>query len=459
MLSPFSGGRVWAKKEKNMCTNPSYIWVLAGPNYVKVTTKCRGCKQCGWQRVNDFTGRALAEAAYSEWTVTLTLTYRPSNDAAISMLNKTHAQNFVRALRDQHYKIRYLVVGENGKTKSERSHFHIILFGNGEKPTTCLDPKTGRGHVGRQIPQQENCHIPQWPHGHVFADWTADAKAISYCMKYMIHDKDKSRYWFSCSKKPALGAAFFNELAQEHIDYGLFPQTFTYLPPGANPDFKFTMQGSSRRDFIHALMVGMALKSKDTLNEWVHIALHKVHKWQFLKLCAKIEAEGLEKPYSERFVEYGEDAGDPYDKIRTEVFVKKHLPYNIETGEEWGADAITDLFRKGALHGETKEIRYRRHAERIRLQHLHDIEFYPEEKPEPTLGGGKTVSQYSTRLKRFPSTGEVYGNLTTDSQTKEAIANRNAYAARQKARRAETGNAEAEPQPKKVNANWIDGQQ
>lgn len=198
----------------------------------RIPVACRSCWQCEQNKINDFVGRSLAENRFTDWTVALTLTYRDRDDMAHKLLTPMHFQKFMRAMR-HHHKCRYLVAGEYGERKG-RAHFHAILFGKGMAP---------------QIPQKRMCSIPQWPHGHVFADWSRSESALRYVCKYLQKDMGQQS-WFSMSKKPPLGSQWFAQRAKRMAALRVYPKSFTYRPPDAGPQHEFMLTGASRRDFL-----------------------------------------------------------------------------------------------------------------------------------------------------------------------------------------------------------------
>lgn len=242
-----------------MCISPNFIWVQAGPGYEKQTVSCRQCWRCRKNKVNDYVGRSLCEAAYSVATASITLTYAPRSDFADKVLHPIHFQKFIRSLRRRGHHVRYLVAGEYGERKG-RAHFHAILFFKNAPP---------------QIPNKKNTHIAAWPHGHVFCDWDADEKALRYVCKYILKDvsgaRDEKRPisegWFSLSKKPALGHEFFMDKAEQVKQLRVIPRGFTYLPPGGKPGVEYLMTGATRRDYLNAITQDPA--AMKAASEWV----------------------------------------------------------------------------------------------------------------------------------------------------------------------------------------------
>lgn len=278
-----------------MCVSPNYVWVEEGPNWIKQTVPCRGCWRCQQRRVNDYVGRCMAEASYSDWTVTLTLTYAPweqrslrgeEYDLADKVVTPDHFQKFVRAVRRRGHSIRYFVAGEYGD-KRGRAHFHAILFGTGAKPRWEIRDRAlrlaymgepDRASKAATWPQQELFHCTEWPHGHVFADWSMDVRTIRYAAKY-LNKREPGESWFSLSKKPSLGHAYFMDLADRAVAYGVLPASFEYIPPGVQESRKYLMTGATRRDYLLRIIERWSEDrpmQMDTLNEWVRAAIEKV---------------------------------------------------------------------------------------------------------------------------------------------------------------------------------------
>lgn len=280
-----------------MCLEPSFIWQLRGPKWEKVPVACRQCTQCRRNRMNDYIGRALCEAAYSDAACAVTLTYAPRDDLAERVITPEHFQRFIRSLRRAGHSVRYLVAGEYGEAKG-RAHFHAVLFFKGTPP---------------EMPQQQIFWFPKdargfshWPHGHVFADWNTSHASMRYVCKYLLKAEAGNR-WFSLSKKPTLGHRFFMDKAEAAFEADVFPSSFTYLPPGGDPAKRYFLTGASRRDFMHRLLQLHAEAGNlgprgvfrpqgrfSRLNEWVLKAADKVALWEMRRFAVDT-AEGFEE--------------------------------------------------------------------------------------------------------------------------------------------------------------------
>lgn len=264
-----------------MCISPNSVWVQRGPKWEQQPVACRQCWRCRKNRVDDYVARAMAESATSSEVCVLTLTYAPRDDLADKVLQPRHFQLFMKLLRRRGHKVRYLVAGEYGSLK-DRAHFHAILFFTklvGARRAAdynadhLADPETS-APFSREIPQKRMCHIREWPHGHVTADWSRSEAAIRYVCKYLLAD-DKKSAWFSLSKKPPLGAAWFAEKAEKAREYGVLPRTFEYLPPGGDRARPYLMTGATRRDYLAAITTDPADTPK--MSEWTRKTFDKHH--------------------------------------------------------------------------------------------------------------------------------------------------------------------------------------
>lgn len=277
-----------------MCTSPSFVWVKRGPEWVKVPAPCDLCWSCRENYVSDWVGRCLCEAATSEVSVTLSLTYAEPNDPkdfSHRVVNPHHFQLFMKRLRKAGHKVRYLVAGEYGDTY-DRAHFHAILFFQDLKDRGTPAPKLENrkafienpdiaAPLSRQMPQQDMCHIREWPHGHVVADWSCTEKSIRYCCEY-INPKNgnKKNGWFSMSKKPALGFEWFAEKARRNIEWGVMPSTFEYMPPGGKPGKKYLMTGATRRDYLNLIVKDRS--KRPFMSKWVRATFDKLERQEFV---------------------------------------------------------------------------------------------------------------------------------------------------------------------------------
>lgn len=297
------------RKGPKMCISPSHVWISRGPMPEQVPVPCKHCWRCRQNRVNDYVARCLAEASTSAHSCVITLTYAPRDDLSDKVLQPRHFQLFMKLLRRAGHKVRYFVAGEYGD-ENGRAHFHAALFFTEvakaefeyqDTMPVLRIPDYNTNHVAdpassarfcREIPHKRMVHIREWPHGHVTVDWSASEKSMRYVAKYLLKE-DKNNAWFSLSKKPALGAAWFALKAARNRELGVMPRGFDYLPPGGNRDKSYMMTGASRRDYLLAsipdeLRDGLRYWSRDIsrarLSEWVQKSFDKADKHDRLKI-------------------------------------------------------------------------------------------------------------------------------------------------------------------------------
>lgn len=344
-----------------MCKTPSFVWVKRGPEYVQVPVPCDNCWYCRENYVSDWVGRCLCEASVSEVSVTLSLTYAdPQNHLDLShrVVNPWHFQLFMKRLRKAGHKVRYLVAGEYGELR-DRAHFHAILFfkrlvDSGKPAPYLMDRAAHRADptiahpLSRQMPQEDMCHIREWPHGHVKTDWSASEKSVRYCCEYLRQD-DKKSAWFSMSKKPPLGFEWFAAKAARNVELGVLPSSFEYMPPGGKPGKVYLMTGATRRDYLN--MITKDRGERPRMSKWVRATFDKIERQAF------VEASDIGKPWADdhfsarqpdlakllsrlRFEDFEQD--QPSDKFGDEDWVRLAAYYGIENNGE----AFEKFFRE-----------------------------------------------------------------------------------------------------------------
>jgi len=342
-----------------MCTDPqSTIWVKRGPKWIKVPKPCGSCWQCRENYVNDWVGRCLCEAATSEISVTLSLTYAPpqnKQDFSHRVVNPYHFQLFMKRLRKAGHKVRYLVAGEYGDLK-DRAHFHAILFFKKLKDQKTPAPKlenrqafaadyTIAQPLARGMPQQDMCHIREWPHGHVKADWSCSEKSVRYCCEYIKpRDGAKKTAWSSCSKKPALGFDWFAEKAARNIEWGVMPSTFEYMPPGGAPGKVYLMTGATRRDYLNLIVRDRSKRPQ--MSKLVRATFDKLERQEFIK--SRNAAYFDDDAFRERQT--------PLDKARANLSIQEAREQLATErvlaaiAAQWGFDDV-EGFEEFAAHG------------------------------------------------------------------------------------------------------------
>lgn len=125
-------------------------------------------------------------------------------------------QKFFKKLRFNGFPLRYFVTGEYGEKKG-RAHWHVMVYWLKRVPEHVLDQNFIERH---------------WEHG--WSYWTRPtAHAVRYNCKYLQKDMgdDLRQGHLAMSKKPPLGALYFQKLADQYVEHGLVPQTLEYTFP------------------------------------------------------------------------------------------------------------------------------------------------------------------------------------------------------------------------------------
>lgn len=220
-----------------MCLNP--VTLASGQQVA-----CQKCWQCLRDKVDDWTGRLIAESQMSSGAYSVTLTYGRDTlyDAAdhlrAATLTYSDVQKFLKLMRRHGLKVRYLVVGEYGATKG-RAHWHAIL---------CFQDFVPIIELGK------NTDFKYWTHGHTYWD-RLTPEAVAYVAKYVAKEVEApdAFYHMGMSKRPPLGDAYFKLLAERYVAQRLAPQDFVYQFAGVErkgKQRKFVMRGKTRENFV-----------------------------------------------------------------------------------------------------------------------------------------------------------------------------------------------------------------
>jgi len=196
-----------------------------------ISVPCGRCLNCRIANAYQWSKRIALEVEEHKENCFITLTYEKPEPA----YNIRHIQLFFKRLRKRiDKKIMYYLVGELG-SKTRRVHYHAIIFGY--RPDDLVLYKT-RPH---------NLYISKlmtdtWQHGHVVIGDVND-KTINYCTGYITKDfgsmdvnpmtGELLKPFMTCSKRPAIGRAYFDRLDQSTInerDYIYFKGSKDLLP-------------------------------------------------------------------------------------------------------------------------------------------------------------------------------------------------------------------------------------
>lgn len=196
-----------------------------------LTIPCGKCLGCLKSRMADWSLRSVHELRYHEKACFATLTYREDCLPEHGDLVHRHWQLFAKRLRHDHGPFRYLMCAERGP-KTNRQHLHALIFGHDFKFDSYPI------HSGlRTSPKLDQL----WGHGYVHLGEATGASA-SYVAGYVTGKlqakldskipwrpgrrpgQTKPRHnsvyrrsdpYISMSKKPGLGAPFYEEFHHE----------------------------------------------------------------------------------------------------------------------------------------------------------------------------------------------------------------------------------------------------
>lgn len=385
--------------EPKMCINPSSIWVQRGPNWEQQPVACKACWRCKQNRLNDYVGRAMAEASTAQVSCTLNLTYAPRDDLADKVLHPRHFQLFMKLLRRAGHKVRYLVAGEYGGLK-DRAHFHALLFfthveSRGQaafyNSAHIADPDSS-ALFSREIPHKRMVHIREWPHGHITCDWSASEQSARYVCKYLLKD-DSDETWFSLSKKPPIGAAWFAQKAAKAVELGVLPSSFNYLPPGANRDRPYLMTGATRRDYMNAIT--QSPDNREQMSEWVQKSFDKHHLQRVLeKWDVETPPDDLSTANADWHFLNNIDHEKPDSLVIYQHFFRQEIRPMLKAGLQ--------------KRGETPEERQRYDSWVEEIFRL----YYAKHYPYGSVGVGRQLLSGEVNLPGGPSKPRSRGNAT-----------------------------------------------
>lgn len=199
-----------------LCKSPFMI----GP----LPCACQRCMPCRVNKKRNWTFRLELEATQHKHNCVVTLTYNDLNLPEGGELVPSHAQLWLKKLRKvlAPQKIRYFLAGEYGK-RTQRPHFHAILFGLNAAVAGGLD---GRSGVVKDT----------WKYGNVLVD-DCSKEAIAYVAGYvtkklssdeLVGNGLTQREFTRMSLRPGIGAAATKSVARVlSSDVGLRSIAFT----------------------------------------------------------------------------------------------------------------------------------------------------------------------------------------------------------------------------------------
>lgn len=301
-----------------MCQRPNKL--ITG-----VLVACRKCWQCRENKINDWVGRCIAEKETVPAANAITLTYGRDENGQVdhlraAVLTYSDVQKYFKLIRRHGYPCRYFAVGEYGSEKG-RAHWHVVVFWTGTETVQTVGPDGKKREViralvprfkekskdfagneygkGEEYPRCIKFNERHWPHG--FSEWDdPTAPSIRYICKYIQKDIGlaERQGHLSMSKKPPLGAKYFEQLAGRYVKQGVAPLEPYYWFPEVRDDqgkpIKFYMQGVSLDNFCRTF-----------LEQWE--AVHGTHA-----------------PHSAMIEDYCDRMAEGDNEVRLEPFRPRH---------------------------------------------------------------------------------------------------------------------------------------
>lgn len=200
------------------------ISMLTGDKDIALKGIPFGCGQCLPCRINKrriWSHRLMLESMLHASACFVTLTYSDENLPNNASLDKTHVQLWIKRVRKflEPVKIRYYGCGEYGE-RSERPHYHFILFGVGVEYAQMMADK--------------------WPYGHSFIG-TCTGDSIKYVAGYvtkkLVGKNDLSGRvpeFALMSRRPGIGFLALHDVAKliENPNFKRFLQFNGDIPRG-----------------------------------------------------------------------------------------------------------------------------------------------------------------------------------------------------------------------------------
>lgn len=286
--------------------------VKCGPLDPLPTVRCGRCASCKAEKIDDWVGRALAEAEDCLSANVVTLTYGRSkegfiNHKASKTLNYEDVKLLWKKLRGAGHALRYIVAGQYGD-KNGRAHFHAIIYWQGRgkmKGDWKLSPQeikqleadykvpdmTLRTHkIDWVRPTKTGRYATWWDHGFTYID-ECHGKAVRYVARYVTREEDgkNPQPLFNCSTRPPIGGKFFERRAADLVEAGLSPQDGNYSPKGSEflkprghqRAYQYRMFNATKRIFVktfEALWYAKRPGQEIPFSPWLYRAIDAIEK-------------------------------------------------------------------------------------------------------------------------------------------------------------------------------------
>jgi hypothetical protein len=224
--------------------------------------------------------------------LSVTLTYGDGDTAKAAILYYPDFQGMMKRLRAAGYKVRYIVTGEYGSRKG-RAHWHAILFFENQHWWPHVGKPWARKRAMPDVELEKRVDWKPWGHGYAWFE-KPDYKAFRYVLKYVLKDQQQKVAVgkLAMSKKPPLGAKYFEQLAERYVAQGLSPQSYKYSFDDEFTDYgkrrEFMMKGVTRDNFLNHFMLkwdevkGTPYPYSDILDEYTdkHVQTSPAKQWE-----------------------------------------------------------------------------------------------------------------------------------------------------------------------------------
>lgn len=161
------------------CPNKITVQGQNGPSEIS----CGTCDACRHGQLTEMVGRCLLEDEAAIQSTMLTLTYAETAEHGATEVipqgerGYVQFQNMMKRLRKQKHIVRYLCAMEHGTQKTQRMHFHVLLFWINKVPEL-------------PVPDAQKQMWKFWPHGYTHhMPVEAKAQAFGYVCKYILKEQ------------------------------------------------------------------------------------------------------------------------------------------------------------------------------------------------------------------------------------------------------------------------------
>lgn len=196
------------------------------PNMHYDLIPCKKCIGCRLDYSKEWANRGYLESLQWKNNYFVTLTYNDENIPKNGSLNPKHFTTFIKDLRAnmrdngiQKEGIRFMGCGEYGE-KTERPHYHIILFNCNLPLESFYNPRINKGNTYWQNKIIEE----EWNYG-ISNISDVNWNTIAYTARYITkkingkqseeHYQGKEKEFFRTSRKPGIGGYYYQENAEK----------------------------------------------------------------------------------------------------------------------------------------------------------------------------------------------------------------------------------------------------